>query len=259
MSSASSLGILESWFEAISAARWSRTAREKVAAVAADAPGPVLDVELRLDHHADPARERPNHVQVTLSLDGRPLHAHRSAETMQEAIDRAVTRLRRQVEARAEEPQSRLLRHRDTTSWHHDDRPTQRPDYYPRPPDDREIVRRKTFAVGSESIEDALFDLETLDHDFFLFVNDETAEPDVVYRVDKGYGLMQSKPTPEAIAEVGIPIATGSPPAEMDVRDACAVLDATDAPFVFYLDTEAGRGRVVYRRYDGNYGLITPE
>ena len=28
-------------------------------------------------------------------------------------------------------------------------------------------------------------------------------------------------------------------------------------PFVFYLDPETGRGRVLYIRYDGHYGLIT--
>ncbi|MBO1414556.1 sigma 54 modulation/S30EA ribosomal C-terminal domain-containing protein, partial [Streptomyces sp. FH025] len=31
-----------------------------------------------------------------------------------------------------------------------------------------------------------------------------------------------------------------------------------DQPFVFYTDTSTGRGNVLYRRYDGHYGLITP-
>ena len=46
---------------------------------------------------------------------------------------------------------------------------------YPRPADDRTVVRRKTFALRPESIEEALFDLEALDHDFFLFVHADTA------------------------------------------------------------------------------------
>jgi hypothetical protein len=43
------------------------------------------------------------------------------------------------------------------------------------------------------------------------------------------------------------------------VSDALARLDATGAPFVFLADADTGRGNVVYRRYDGHYGLITPE
>jgi len=35
-------------------------------------------------------------------------------------------------------------------------------------------------------------------------------------------------------------------------------LDLGGDPFVFYVDAGTGRGRVLYRRYDGNYGLISP-
>jgi ribosome-associated translation inhibitor RaiA len=233
-------------------------AREKLAAVAARAPGPVLDLELRLSHHSDPARERPNHVEASLNLDGQPLRAHRSAETMTEAIDRATTRLRRQIEAHAERPQSKQLRHRDPTSWHHEDRVSQRPSYYPRPLDERDLVRRKTFSVGPESIEEALFDLEALDQDFFLFVNDETDEENVVYRVDGEYGLMQSTPTPDAIGRIGVDhLHIGPRPAAMRDRDAREILDQSEAPFIFYIDVDTGRGRLFYRRYDGHYGQIT--
>ena len=34
-------------------------------------------------------------------------------------------------------------------------------------------------------------------------------------------------------------------------------LDLTGEPFIFYLDAESGRGRVMYLRYDGHYGVIT--
>ena len=35
-------------------------------------------------------------------------------------------------------------------------------------------------------------------------------------------------------------------------------IDATDLTYLFYRDTDSGRGNVLYRRHDGNYGLITP-
>ena len=31
-----------------------------------------------------------------------------------------------------------------------------------------------------------------------------------------------------------------------------------DQPFLFFLDPEQGRGALLYHRYDGHYGLITP-
>jgi len=235
-----------------------RYAAEKAADVAAAAPVPVLDLVVRLEHHADPARERPDHVEVSLDLDGRPVRAHRSAPTMTEAVDRAVDRLRRAVETRAERPQSLQLRHRDATSWHHGDRAARRAEHFPRPADDREIVRRKTFALRPESLEDAIFDLAVLDHDFFLFVHDETGEDNVVCRDGGAYTLLQPTPTPDAIARVGVPIRSGPAPVEMKLDDAVSLLDESDQPFVFALDPETGRGRVVYRRYDGHYGVVTP-
>ena len=35
-------------------------------------------------------------------------------------------------------------------------------------------------------------------------------------------------------------------------------LELMDEPFVFFVDAKSGRGNVLYRRYDGHYGLITP-
>jgi ribosome-associated translation inhibitor RaiA len=233
-------------------------AREKIRGIAEHAAVPVLGMELRLDHHADPARDRPHHVEMTIDLDGTPVRAHRSARTMTEAVDRTAARLRRRVEDANERPQDRQLRHRDESSWHHDDRPSERPMVYPRPVEERELVRRKTFALAPEGIEEALFDLETLDHDFFLFVHSETDAEAVVYRTVDGYGLSQRVPTPDAIERVGIPIEVGPQPAERKLQDALALLDETEAPFEFFVDAETDRGVVVYRRYDGHYGCILP-
>ena len=35
-------------------------------------------------------------------------------------------------------------------------------------------------------------------------------------------------------------------------------LDLGGDPFVFFVDAGTARARVLYRRYDGHYGLITP-
>jgi len=232
-------------------------AREKLLAVVDLAPAPVLDAELRLDHHADPARTAPDHVEMSLDLDGVPVRARRSAHTMTEAVDVAAERLRRRVEAAAERPQSRQLRHRDGTSWHHDDVATRRRAVYPRPREERVLVRRKTFAPRPESIEEALVDLETLDHDFFVFVHDDTGQVALVRRNDSGYAISQRAATPGAIERVEIPMLVDPAPAEMTVDRAVELLDESGTPYVFFLDESTGSGAVVYVRYDGNYGLIT--
>lgn len=234
-------------------------AHDRLLDAIAAAPVRVLDAQLRLEHHGDRARERPEQVEMTVDLDGIPVRAHRHAETMREAIDRATHRLHRRIEAAQERPHSRHLRYRDATSWHHGDRPTRRGAFFPRPADERELVRRKTFALRPESIEEALFDLESLDHDFFLFVHDETGAEAVVFRDGDadGYGIAQRVPTPDAIARVEIPLATGPHPAPTTVEEARHVLDASDERFLFFVDTASDRGAVVYRRYDGNDGLIS--
>lgn len=233
--------------------------RRRFLAIASQVSVPVLAGELRLDHHADPARPAACHVEMTIDLNGRPVRARCSAPTMTEAVDGAAARLRRRVDAELERPQANELRHRDQTSWHHDDPVTSHRNFFPRPVDERTVVRRKTFALHSESIDEAIFDLERLDHDFFLFVHDVTNAEAVVYRVDHGYGLMQRIETPEAIKEVAAPLELGPHPSHTTLKDAVAILDQTNAPFEFFIDSINGRGLVVYRRYDGNYGLIVPD
>jgi ribosome-associated translation inhibitor RaiA len=233
-------------------------ARGKALAMVDTSVVPVLEIDLRFTRDADPARERPNHFEATVDLDGKPVRAHGSAPTMSEAIDAALKRLRRRVEALSERPQSRQLRHRDHESWHHEDRGRRQVPVRPNPLEGREVVRRKTFALRPESIEGALFDLEVLDHDFFLFVHDETGTEAVVYRAGQGYGLMSRVPAPDAVARVEIPLEAGPPPVMRSTEDALTVLEASGRSFEFFVDAETRRGLVAYRRHDGDYGLILP-
>jgi putative sigma-54 modulation protein len=54
------------------------------------------------------------------------------------------------------------------------------------------IVRRKRFPMKPMSSEEAARQMELLDHDFFLFLNEETGEYNVLYRRREGeYGLIE--------------------------------------------------------------------
>lgn len=231
--------------------------RAKLRAIAAATKRPILGVELRLTQDRDPARAQPCHAEAFVDVDGALVRAHAAAPTTREAVDATKGRLERRLDATLARARSRLFRHRDEASWHHGDAAAARHDLgFARAPEEREIVRRKTFAPRPESLEDALSDLESLDHDFFLFVDDRTGADALVARVDGGYSVSSTAPVEHHVAAVKTMVAAR--PATMTLSDAVARLDAGNDRFVFFVDAETGRSAVLYRRYDGHYGFITP-
>ena len=102
-------------------------------------------------------------------------------------------------------------------------------------------------------------DLELLDHDFYLFKNRETGEDNVVARSGRsGYELLEPSATCSLTETVATIRHSPTRPPTIDPEDAVGLLDLGDLPFVFFVDPDTRRGQVVYRRYDGHYGLITP-
>ena len=54
------------------------------------------------------------------------------------------------------------------------------------------VVRTKKFPVKAMGVDDAIAQMELLDHDFFLFRDEETDGICVIYRRNDGaYGLLQ--------------------------------------------------------------------
>jgi hypothetical protein len=49
-----------------------------------------------------------------------------------------------------------------------------------------------------------------------------------------------------------------TPAQTIDDGEALERLEVSGAPFIFFQRAETGRGAVLYRRYDGHYGLIEP-
>jgi putative sigma-54 modulation protein len=58
-----------------------------------------------------------------------------------------------------------------------------------------EVVRMKYFAMPSMSIDEALEQLQLVDHDFYMFRNRDTDEINVIYiRNHGGFGVIQPRP-----------------------------------------------------------------
>ena len=232
-------------------------ASRKIAHVLRIAPGPVLFAKADLVSETAPARERPAIVKAELDVNGRLVRAHVAAATMFAAVDLVEARLRHRLERLADTGAARRLRHRSDQSWHHGDPAAHRPHYHPRPPDERDVIRHKTFAVAPMTPDEAVLDLELLDHEFYLFQDADSSVDCVVARADgAGYELLCSEPSGPVDTVAPISLSPRHAPT-MALEDAVELLDLSEDRFVFYGDTASGRGQVLYRRYDGHYGLIT--
>jgi hypothetical protein len=99
-----------------------------------------------------------------------------------------------------------------------------------------------------------------MDDEFHLFTEVGSGQDSVLYRAgDTGYRLAQIAPRPDDVRMSTTPVTVSAQPApRLTVDEAVNRLELTGLPFVFFLDADHARGQVLYRRYDGHYGLITP-
>jgi len=238
-------------------------AKEAILHVTEQLDEPVLLVRVKLAWEPDPARRRRAVAQAALDVDGDPVRAQVAAHTMPEAIDLLVRRLRDQLEHRAShrERLHRLAGVAQPGEWRHGDLSTPRPAYFERPVEDRELVRHKTFAVGELTPDEAVYDMEQLDYDFYLFSDLASGSDSIVERMaESSYLLTRIEPSAVDLGPTATRLeVSGTPAPLLSVNEAVERLNAGGEPHVFFANSATGRGNVLYRRYDGHYGLITPE
>src|ERR1035437_10186124 len=173
-------------------------AQEAILRVAAELDEPVLFARVKLAWEPDPARPRPAVAQVARDVNGDLVRAHVAAHTMPEAIDLLVRRLRDRLAHRAT---YREQAHRREAiprpgGWRHGDLPTAPPAYFDRPVEDRQLVRHKTFALGELIPDEAVFDMEQLDDDFYLFCDVASGSDSMIERLEDGsYRLTRGDPS----------------------------------------------------------------
>ncbi|HWB36472.1 MAG TPA: HPF/RaiA family ribosome-associated protein [Rugosimonospora sp.] len=229
--------------------RFVEAAREKVAASFRQAPGPVLFARVKLSTAPDPAVERPAMAQANVDVNGRLVRVEAAAETMQEAVDLLPDLLRARFE--------RIAGRREASRAPKAGRNAHRPVRSVLPPHEREIVRRKTFAPETQTPDEAAFDMDVMDYDFWLFTDAETGRDAVLYRDDGGYRLALTDPDADLRGPVAIPLTVSPHPApRISEKEAIERLEALGLPFLFFVDGATGRGKVLYHRYDGHYGLL---
>lgn len=242
-------------------------ALKRIETVMGQVGAPILFVRVRLTREGRPQGPRPSIAQATLDVNGDMIRGQVAADTMTEAIDLLADRLRVQVHHRAERRRARRSQGRlaQEGEWRHGDVRDDRSLFTDRPADEREIVRRKTFAIDPATPDEAASDMEQLDHDFWLFRDlASDAEAVIAHAAHGGYRMQRVRPVDAEARKLEGPIAidltlVDSVPPSSTLDEAVLQLEDGGLPFLFYVDTDTGRGNVVYRRYDGHYGMLTPE
>lgn len=153
----------------------------------------ISDVRVEFTREKTKSSKDKNVVQLTLKADRTILRAEDRSEAVYASIDAAVDKMYRQVARYKGKRQNR---------WKGQGK-------YAPPPDDimpeladdvwneleqeqnRTVVRVKRFPISPMNTEEAIEQMELLDHDFFVFFNAEAGLVNVLYRrSDNNYGVI---------------------------------------------------------------------
>ena len=123
-------------------------------------------------------------IEVTIQMRNTLFRSEEGADTFRTALDKAVDTLERQIRRNKTRLQKRIREGAFSA-----------PAAFPDGPDYEEepefSIRTKTYPVRPMSVEEAILQMNLLEHQFFGFVDDVDQETRVVYRrKDGGYGLI---------------------------------------------------------------------
>lgn len=124
-------------------------------------------------------------VEVTIPFNGRIVRVEESSDDMYNSIDEAVEALEKQIRKHKTKLQSK--RHANESIKFENIEPLEDEDI-----EEFKVVKTKRFAIKPMNIEEAILQMDLLKHNFFVFLNADTDEVNVVYkRKDKNYGLIE--------------------------------------------------------------------
>ena len=130
-------------------------------------------------------RKNTQKLEITIPVKGSTIRSEQEGPDVYNLIDKEVDALERQIK----KYRGKLQDTRRAAG-------SVKPGYEPQPEaaeeDDIRIEKRKTFAMKPQSAEEACLQMELLGHNFYVFLNSETNEINVVYRRNNGgYGLIE--------------------------------------------------------------------
>jgi ribosome-associated translation inhibitor RaiA len=236
---------------------------EKLERYLGEPPPGALRVTLRRTHSGHDLAKRPYVADADVRFEGRVIAAHATGATAEVAADELAERLRRQLRrvvgaelAMRNEPRA-IKSALESLDFRREHRPERRL----KPPEERRIVHHRTYSSAPETTLEAVHALLDGDLEFHLFRHAETAEDVVVYRRDDGLVGLIHPPGSRLAEDAGSAYVRPEPsryPGPIKLEDARAEMDELDHRFLYFVDLDDRRGKVLYLRHDGDYGLVEP-
>jgi len=125
-------------------------------------------------------------VEATITTKGTIFRAEVLAEDPYEGVDRVVEKLSRQMSKFKTKLQKKYKDHKELTF-------SELPGLEEEQEEEIQVVKRKQFDLTPMTVDEAVVQMELLEHSFFVFLNMETDSVNVVYkRNDKDYGLLET-------------------------------------------------------------------
>jgi ribosomal subunit interface protein len=161
--------------------------------------GKIIRADVELHHEKNPRQNGScQHVEITCRTRGPAVRAEACAEDFYKALDMAADKLERRFRHAADR---RRIHHGRRTPPSVAEVTATLPDSatvasVPNEPEESggpgQVVRVKDHAAEPMSVDQALFEMELVGHDFFLFKDAESGRASVVYRRHAyDYGLIR--------------------------------------------------------------------
>ncbi|WP_196592776.1 ribosome hibernation-promoting factor, HPF/YfiA family [Pectinatus sottacetonis] len=127
-------------------------------------------------------------VEVTVPVEGILLRGEESTMDMYTSIDLVIEKLERQIRKH----KTKLAKRFRNGSFKPNAVPSSKTDDEYDDDDEYTVVKTKRFAVKPMDVQEAIMQMNLLNHEFFVFRDARTEEVNVVYRrKDGNYGLIE--------------------------------------------------------------------
>jgi hypothetical protein len=229
----------------------SRTARSET---------PVHHLKTKIAEYGHNGRPPLCVAQVNLDIEGRLVRRQSAGPTVVLAVDRVIADLPpvlRQVNKHLTRPAGppSFAGHQ----WRHRREPRPVPPYARPSGQPRRLARHKAFTLAVQNAAAAALTMDLRDYDFYLYRDDGDGLDRVIYRAPPtGYRIAVLPGAYGSDLDPDLPVRLDSSPMpSLSVPEAVRLLDSTKRAFLVFASA-AARASILYRRYDGHLGLVTP-
>jgi putative sigma-54 modulation protein len=126
-------------------------------------------------------------IEATINAKGTIFRAEETTNDIYNGVDRVAEKLSSQMSRFKTKLQKKHKEHKDLQF-------ADLPEVAGEELEEMKVVRRKTFDLMPMSVDEAIMQMELLEHTFFVFLNMETDTVNVVYkRKDNDYGLLETR------------------------------------------------------------------